>query len=76
MKKIKVEVKVIVRFSHHFFSQSKKKKERAMAKTSSQQDVVAFEPADFVLFALLGFIVLYILPRHLLHYYRGHGVEN
>jgi hypothetical protein len=42
---------------------------------SPQRDVVAFEPADFVLFALLGFIVLYILPKHLLHYYRGHGTD-
>jgi hypothetical protein len=39
----------------------------------AKPDVLAFEPADFVLFALLAFIILYILPRHLLHYYRGHA---
>ena len=48
---------------------------KASSPSSSQQDVVAFEPADFVLFALLGFIVIYILPKHLLHYYRGHGAD-
>lgn len=31
-------------------------------------DVVALEPADFVLVALLAFVILYLLPRHLLHY--------
>ena len=54
-------------FHFHFSIQS------TMAKTT--RDVVAFEPADFVIFALLGFVVFYILPKHLLHYYRGHA-EN
>ena len=41
---------------------------KASSPSSSQQ--------DFVLFALLGFIVFYILPKHLLHYYRGHGADG
>ena len=31
-------------------------------------DILALEPADFVLAFLLAFVLLYLLPRHALHY--------
>jgi hypothetical protein len=34
--------------------------------------VIALAPSDFVLVALLAFALLYVLPRHLLHYW-GRG---
>ncbi len=34
---------------------------------------LALEPSDFVLVALLGFVLLVLLPRHLLHYWGRSG---
>ena len=33
--------------------------------------VAALEPADFVILALLAVVILFILPRRLLHYVQG-----
>jgi hypothetical protein len=31
--------------------------------------ILALEPSDFVLYALLAVVALYLVPRHLLHYW-------